>query len=158
MPAPKDPEKRKLWIEKLKQANTGENNPNFGLKRSTETKEKQRQAKLGDKNPRYGKPLSDKHRTSISKGMLKTTDHMKDKKECNDTLYQNVHLWMRKTYGQPQLCEKCGRTKPPRGKGLVYDYFQWCNKDGKYLKDRKKWLRLCTICHRNYDLYRKSNN
>jgi hypothetical protein len=39
--------------QKLREANLGENSPNFGTKRSDETKEKIRVTKLRDKNPNW---------------------------------------------------------------------------------------------------------
>ena len=115
-----------------------------------ETKKKMVQSHMGIGK---GIPLSEKHRKSISDGMKKATIHMRDKKDCPDSIYQSAHKWMQRWYGKPQKCEKCGRTKPPKGKGKK-DYFHWANKDGKYSKNPKDWIRLCAICHRNYDFKR----
>ena len=52
MSAPKNPDKRKLWKERLSRAKTGENNPNFG--------------KMGEKNSWFGK-----HHTQATKDKLR---------------------------------------------------------------------------------------
>lgn len=65
--------------EKVRQANLGEKNPNYGKPRSEETKEKIRQSNLGQKRSpeaiehnrqaRLGKKLSEEHKNNISKGL-----------------------------------------------------------------------------------------
>jgi hypothetical protein len=44
----------------------GKNNPNFGLKRSNETRKRMSESKLGDKNPNYGKNFSNEIRKNMS--------------------------------------------------------------------------------------------
>lgn len=51
-----------------------------------------------------------------------------------------VHGWIKRHYGQAGICDDCGTTEAKR--------FDWHNIDGKYTKDRDKWERLCTLCHR----------
>ena len=118
---------------------------------SEETKKKIAQSHIG-----IGKGifLSQSHRNKISESMKRATVHMRSKKDCDSSFYQLVHQWIRRKYGKPQKCDKCGRTKPPKGKGLKIDYFHWANKSGLYLKIRSDWDRLCSICHRNYDYSR----
>jgi len=62
--------------------------------------------------------------------------------------YSGVHIWITKNYGQPKYCEgkKC--------KEISLKY-EWANKTGKYLRNRKDWLRLCKSCHTTYDFNRK---
>jgi hypothetical protein len=108
----------------------------------------------GEKNYMFGKKHNAEHNKKISDGMKRATSHMRDQKNVSLSEYTNLHGFIRKNWGQPQKCESCGRTTPPKSKGLIYDYFHWANKDGKYKLERKDWLRLCAICHRNYDYKR----
>ena len=59
--------------------------------------------------------------------------------------YSAKHKWMDNNLGQPTTCEHCG-VKGFRGKKI-----NWANISGKYFRDIKDWLRLCTSCHRIYD-------
>lgn len=57
-----------------------------------------------------------------------------------------VHRWMDKHYGRPQVCEmeNCSRK---------CIWFDWALKTGKkYERDKDNFLRLCRSCHRRYDL------
>ena len=65
--------------------------------------------------------------------------------EKNVREYQSIHLWVKTNFGRPDFCEFCKKTQ---GK------FEWANKTGRYIKDKLDWLRLCHICHRDYDLQR----
>ena len=56
--------------------------------------------------------------------------------------YQSLHSWVRSNFGQPTTCEKCG-TKNLTGKKI-----NWANKNGKYLRLRSDWERICVKCHR----------
>ncbi len=58
--------------------------------------------------------------------------------------YAAVHAWIRKEFGSADHCEnsKC------EGKETEYE---WSNKSGKYLRDRKDWQQLCVPCHRKFD-------
>ena len=52
MPAPKDPEKRKLWIERMSTSKTGKNHPMYGKKNPKLTERNRQQT--GNKNPMFG--------------------------------------------------------------------------------------------------------
>ena len=58
--------KGKETREKLRQANLGENNPNYGKSPSEETRAKQSKATSGEKNWCYGKKLTEDHRSKLS--------------------------------------------------------------------------------------------
>ncbi len=67
MPAPKDPEKYKLWKQRMSESHKGEKNIWFGKHHSLETREKISNSMRGDNNPmRYSgearKNNSDSHR------------------------------------------------------------------------------------------------
>jgi hypothetical protein len=87
-----------------------------GEKLSAETKQKMSQAKLGD-------------RSRFWKGDM--------------VGYHGVHIWMRKTFGKPSLCDHCGTTTAKK--------FNWANISLKYRRLRSDWLRLCQSCHIKFD-------
>lgn len=61
----------------------------------------------------------------------------------DDVGYQGVHIWMRKTYGQPEFCEHC--------KTSEHRMYHWANISREYKRERSDWLRLCVPCHHRYD-------
>ena len=63
--------------------------------------------------------------------------------------YSAKHKWMYKQFGQPNTCENCRKTK------LKGRFIQWANISGKHKRERTDWLRLCTKCHKNYDLTKR---
>ncbi len=68
----------------------------------------------------------------------------------NDVSYAGLHLWIRKNFGKPQFCEECKRSDPRM--------YHWANISGKYVRDRKDWVRLCVPCHKKHDLTHKPLN
>lgn len=58
--------------------------------------------------------------------------------------YTGLHQWVRRNLGKPLKCEHCGTTEAKK--------FEWANKSGEYKRTLEDWLRLCTKCHRRYDL------
>lgn len=63
--------------------------------------------------------------------------------------YVGVHSWIKRTLGEPRMCQECGRTRQP--KGMKKSYFEWANVSGKYLRVVGDWKRLCAKCHRIMD-------
>ncbi len=59
--------------------------------------------------------------------------------------YNMIHRWLKKTFGQPTICEDCGKFVEHGSK------IHWANKSGKYKRDRGDWMRLCMSCHMIYD-------
>lgn len=57
--------------------------------------------------------------------------------------YGAKHDWIKRWYGNPEICENCGTTTAPK--------YDWANISGKYLRDRKDWKRLCRSCHHLMD-------
>lgn len=57
--------------------------------------------------------------------------------------YGAKHDWVKKWFGNPEVCENCGTTS-----ALKYD---WANISGKYLRKRNDWKRLCRSCHHLMD-------
>lgn len=64
--------------------------------------------------------------------------------------YHGIHQWVKKNLGKPETCNCCGKT------GLIGRKIGWANKDHKYRRNLEDWIRLCTPCHRKYDI--KNNN
>lgn len=63
----------------------------------------------------------------------------------NTVGYSALHLWVKRWLGKPSKCEHCGKTV--KGVGI-----HWANRTGEYKRDLNDWLRLCSKCHREYDL------
>lgn len=63
--------------------------------------------------------------------------------------YRSKHKWMEKNYGKPDTCEHCLKTN------LTGHKIHWANKSHSYKRIREDWLRLCTFCHKEYDIKRK---
>lgn len=62
----------------------------------------------------------------------------------DDVGYQPLHAWVRRQLGNPQHCENCDTTTAKK--------FEWANLSGQYKRDITDWARLCTSCHRVYDM------
>lgn len=67
--------------------------------------------------------------------------------------YRALHVWIRKHYKKPAICEHCG--KDPGLTRHGHTKLHWANKTKKYLRDREDWLCLCASCHKKYDLKNK---
>lgn len=59
-----------------------------------------------------------------------------------------LHQWVRRKRGTPSLCEVCGTTEKRK--------YEWANVDHKYRRVLEDFIRMCTSCHRKYDI--KNNN
>lgn len=117
----------------------------------------------GEKHPMYGT-----HPIAWNKGLTKKTDirvakyaksllninrpWLYDKNnhnwKGNKVSYSALHSWLARKYGQSTICEHCKKDNL-KGKQI-----NWANKTGKYLRERNDWLRLCSKCHKIYDLKR----
>lgn len=62
--------------------------------------------------------------------------------------YDGLHRWIANKKGRPKKCEQCKTTKAKK--------YEWANKDHKYSRNLEDWMRLCTSCHRKYDI--ENNN
>jgi hypothetical protein len=63
----------------------------------------------------------------------------------SDVGYRALHHWVVRHLGTPDICEDCGLG------GLFGKKIHWANKSGKYKRDLKDWVRLCSKCHKCYD-------
>lgn len=59
--------------------------------------------------------------------------------------YSAIHNWVHRKFGMPAHCEKCG----VRENGRMY---HWANISGRYVRERRDWIRLCVSCHRFLDM------
>ena len=59
--------------------------------------------------------------------------------------YSGLHHWIIRWKGQPNTCEKCGKT------GLTGKKIHWANIDHKYRRVLDDYIRLCISCHQLYD-------
>lgn len=107
-----------------------------GYKQTKQQRDKIALALKGNKNA-LGKLLSQKHPSW--KG--------------DDAQYGTKHSWVRRNFGKQKFCSLCGKKgKKISGKWNIH----WANKSGKYSRERKDWLALCTQCHNNRDFIEKS--
>ena len=58
--------------------------------------------------------------------------------------YYGIHHWVNNNKGTPKKCEICGIESAKK--------YEWANKDHKYKRNLNDYLRMCTRCHRKYDL------
>jgi hypothetical protein len=76
--------------------------------------------------------------------------HFRNEKHHNwkgdEVSYNGLHKWLNRKLGKPDTCEFCGKT------GLTGKEINWANKSHKYNRNLNDWLRLCSSCHKKYDL------
>lgn len=62
-----------------------------------------------------------------------------------------IHRWVDLWKGKPKVCSQCGTETAKK--------YEWTNIDHKYRRVLDDYIRLCTSCHRKYDIefnsYRK---
>ena len=58
------------------------------------------------------------------------------------------HRWVERWKGKPNFCEMCGTTTAKK--------YEWANIDHTYRRVLEDYIRMCTPCHRKYDI--KFNN
>ncbi len=62
----------------------------------------------------------------------------------NNASYSAFHKWVIVRMGKPCFCEICGSQNKKK--------YEWASKSHKFLRDLSDWIRLCTSCHRKYDI------
>lgn len=65
--------------------------------------------------------------------------------------YYSIHNWIRRNWGQPQICSKCGIKNAPKNWNKNKDYFQWSRNGKSTIREKKYWSRLCIKCHSSKD-------
>jgi len=61
--------------------------------------------------------------------------------------YPNIHYWVRKHKKYPEKCNDCGQSNKR---------LEWSNVDHKYRRVLSDYIRMCTSCHRKYDIEHNS--
>jgi len=59
-----------------------------------------------------------------------------------------IHKWVVVRFGRPSYCQIC--------ESRIKKKYEWANIDHSYKRNTEDWLRLCTSCHRKYDM--QNNN
>jgi len=81
---------------KISKANSGTNHPNYGQARSEETKKKCSEANIGEKNPNYGKKLSPATLQKLREAMSGENHPNYGKKHSPETISKMKETWKRK--------------------------------------------------------------
>lgn len=113
---------------------------------------------IGENNPFYGKKHTIEAKLKIG-NIAKGRNYTKEQKESFATIgeinsqwmgdkvgYSAIHSWVRKWKGQSGICEKCGKTN------LKGQQIHWANIDHQYHRILDDYIRLCALCHRQYDI------
>ena len=79
--------------QKISQANSGENHHFFGTTFSNEYKQKLSDAKKGEKNPNFGKPMKDTHRKNLGKSIKKAKRKITDEQFIEILMKKNTGEW-----------------------------------------------------------------
>lgn len=100
-----------------------------------------RPSRLDPKNQHYKKYCS---RKCMGENMPRGE---KSRRWVGDKIgYRGLHTWVVRVLGKPDTCQKC------RKNGLSGKNIHWANKSHEYKRNIEDWLRLCTPCHKKYDL------
>ena len=122
---------KEFWNHKSKQSKYCSNycyyKSKIGIKRSQYIIDKISKSKIGHKYSEKFKITRKKSGNPNWKG--------------DNAAYSSIHCWVRKNFKDLGKCENCGHTK----------FLAWANKDHKYSRNRKDWMRLCERCHQRYD-------
>ena len=92
-----------------------------------------------------GKKLSKIHRMKTVKNLIHKPGKGHPRWKGNDVGYDALHDWIKRYLGFPTTCEHCKKSFPLSWR------IHWANKDHKYKRNKKDWIRLCLWCHKKYD-------
>jgi hypothetical protein len=117
---------------------------NKGKKFSKESRLKMSIAHIGKPSWNSGKIMDEKwcKRLSIRNSKLVGENALNWKGDFAG--YHAMHRWVQMLNGKPNYCEHCKRKDKKR--------YEWANKDHKYQRIITDYMRLCTSCHRLYDI------
>ena len=96
---------------------------------------------MGTGNNRFGVKLSEKTKTKMS---LAQRGEKGNGWKGDMTKPSAMHIWVESILGKPRKCEHCGSTTAKK--------YEWSNKEHTYLRKLEDYQRLCTRCHRLWDI------
>lgn len=116
---------------------------------------KEHNEKIGLAN--RGKPKSEEHKKNISLSAKKRLSIPENNPNYKGDRvgYVGIHVWLRKTFGYPDVCESCNKVgQKINGRwNLVYAKIE----GALYARNRSNFKKLCNKCHRNYDSTKEWN-
>lgn len=80
----------------------------------------------------------------------KGVPHYNQRRENNprwkkdDIAYVHLHKWVSYNKGKPKICEFCGTKKSKK--------YEWASLNHSYSRELDSYARLCTSCHRRWDI------
>jgi hypothetical protein len=81
----------------------------------------------------------------FSKGIKRLSDDKHPHWKGDSAGKISIHNWIERKYGTPKICQHCFRKDKKK--------YEWANRGHTYKRfNREDWLRLCTSCHRQFDL------
>jgi hypothetical protein len=112
--------------------------------------------KVKKHSPEWNKKISDGVKRQHSEGRGRSPGFTKEQREKaykinwrgENLTRAGLHQWVSYWKGRPKKCEHCGC--------ITNKKYEWANKNHKYKRDLNDYIRLCTSCHRKYDI--KHNN
>lgn len=88
-------------------------------------------------------------KTQFKKGQRPWNFDLKTSSYNKASNHTAVHNWLRKHFGK---ADRCSRKKCKK----LSNRFEWCLlKDKEYKKIRKNFIKMCRMCHREYDNWSK---
>lgn len=63
--------------------------------------------------------------------------------------YNALHKWIKRNFGDPPNCTKCGKTGSKEGRCWN---IEWANISGEYKREISDFTGLCRSCHRRHDI------
>jgi len=107
---------------------------NLGRKHTPEHIEKNRLAQTGRKQSKE----------TIAKRIKQQTGEKHWNWKGGDVNYVALHAWVSRWKGKPSKCEMCGTENAKK--------YEWANIDHKYRRVLEDYIRVCTSCHRKFDV------
>ena len=90
--------------------------------------------------------LANKKKIAWNKGLKNESIH--NEKHFNwkgeEVSREGLHQWVNRYKGKPIKCELCGTEEAKK--------YEWANRDHSYKRILDDYIRMCTSCHRNYDM------
>lgn len=100
---------------------------------------------------------TDEAKSKISASLVGKTAEQARRWKGDKASYQAKHMWARKHYGNPYMCQQKGCSYPKivnAGRTIIDkpSRYEWANISGEYKRERSDWVMLCPSCHRKIDM------